>query len=80
MGLDNLYRDKVSIEKPSGETLGPVKASVQKGRKIHLAAEHPLEPGDVLIREMPFSKPERCVVDEPNFYQGMGQVFPLTSR
>lgn len=47
MGIESLYRDKVTIEKPNGESLGPVKASVQKG-KIHLQAKHPLEPGDVL--------------------------------
>ncbi|MGR2737340.1 hypothetical protein ACUY1T_02690 [Billgrantia sp. Q4P2] len=68
MGLDSLYRDMIHIEKPDGQTLGPIKASVQKG-KIHLQALHPLEPGDVLVREMPFGDPERYVVNEPNYYQ-----------
>ncbi|PXX99691.1 hypothetical protein [Halomonas sp. LBP4] len=75
MGLEDLYRDSVKIEKPDGETLGPVKASVQK-RKIHLQAKHPLEPGDVLIREMPFGKPERYVVDEPGYSPGLQGIPP----
>lgn len=73
MEIDSLYRDMVAIEKPNGDSFGPVKASVQKG-KIHLQATHPVEPGDVLVREMPFGKPERYVVDEPNYIQGLGRI------
>ncbi|PAU72455.1 hypothetical protein [Vreelandella alkaliphila] len=75
MDIYDLYRDSVSIEKPSGETLGPIKALVQK-RKIHLQAKHPLEPGDILVREMPFGNPERYVVDDPGFKQGIDDDFP----
>ncbi|WP_336274149.1 hypothetical protein [Vreelandella indica] len=75
MDLQDLYRDSVFIEKLSGENLGPVKASVQKG-KIHLQAKHPLEPGDILVREMPFGKPERYVVEDPGFRQGVHGAIP----
>ncbi|WGI26587.1 hypothetical protein QEN58_05885 [Halomonas alkaliantarctica] len=70
MDIYDLFRDSVSIEKLSGETLGPVKGLVQKG-KIQLQAKHPLEPGDILVREMPFGEPERYVVNDPGFMQGI---------
>lgn len=75
MEIDDLYPDSVAIEKLNGETLGPVKALVMKG-KIQLQAKHPLEPGDILVREMPFGEPERYVVDDPGFKQGIDDDFP----
>lgn len=75
MSLEELLRDSVRIEKTGGEVLGPVKALVTKG-KIKALAGHPIEPGDVLIREMPHGNDERYVVDEPGYMQGVDKDIP----
>lgn len=69
------YRDKVFIEKADGQRLGPVEANVDQGI-IFVAPTHPIEPGDVLLREMPWGDHERYVVDDPGFMQSRGRLTP----
>ena len=69
MSIDSLMGDNVYIESPSGEQVGPVKASVQ-GSKIFINDETlAIEEGGKVLRPLPNGKCESHTILEVEFYK-----------
>lgn len=69
MGIDDLMGDDVFIVSPSGERIGPVKASVQ-GNKIFINDERLIiEEGGKILRPLPNGKSESYSILQVNFHK-----------
>lgn len=69
MGIDDLMGDEVFIESPSGDRIGPVKASVQ-GNKVFINNESLLiEEGGRILRPLPNGKSEAHAILQVDFYK-----------
>lgn len=84
MSLLKEFEDEARIEKQDGSVIGPYRASFP-GQIIFLLDEKAdVEEGDVILRELPSGKDERCIVTEATFYKrgisGMGPHYQLKYR
>tara|TARA_Y100000296_G_scaffold18380_1_gene21933 strand:- start:2516 stop:3013 length:498 start_codon:yes stop_codon:yes gene_type:complete len=78
------FEDDARIEKQDGSVVGPYKASFP-GKTIFILDEKAdIEEGDVILRELPSGKDERCIVTDVTFYKrgvaGMGAHFQIKYR
>lgn len=70
--MRNLFGDDILIESPSGERIGPVKASVQ-GNKIFIDdVKLIIEEGGKIFRPLPNGKSECHTILQVDFHQGPG--------
>jgi hypothetical protein len=69
MAMDDLMGDDVFIESPSGERIGPVKASVQ-GNKVFINDETlVIEEGGKILRPLPNGKSESHSILQVDFHK-----------
>lgn len=70
MGIDRLMGDEIYIESASGETVGPVKSSVQ-GNKVYIKDETlVIEEGGKILRPLPNGKAESYSILQVDFHRG----------
>jgi len=84
MGVDSLMCDDIYIESSSGETVGPVKSSVQ-GNKIFIGDETlVVEEGWKILRQLPNGKMESYLVLHVDFHKdpfgGALSHYEITTR
>lgn len=84
MSFPKEFEDPARIEKQDGSVLGPYKA-LFPGQVIFLLDEKAdVEEDDVILRELPNGKDERCIVTEATFYKrglnGIGPHYQLKFR
>ncbi|RLB78504.1 MAG: hypothetical protein DRH24_14325 [Deltaproteobacteria bacterium] len=69
MSIDELMGDEIYIESPSGEIVGPVKASVQRN-KIYINDEKLIiEEGGKILRPLPNGKAESHLILQVDFHK-----------
>ena len=69
MSIDRLMGDEIYIESPSGETVGPVKSSVQ-GNKVYINEETVvIEEGGKILRPLPNGKAESHLILQVDFHK-----------
>ena len=69
MSIDSLMGDDIYIESPSGQTIGPVKASVQRN-KIYINDESlVIEEGGKILRPLPNGKSELHSILQVDFHK-----------
>ena len=81
MDILKKFEDDARIEKQDGSVVGPYKASFP-GKTIFILDEKAdVEEGDVILRELPSGKDERCIITDVAFYKsgvaGMGAHFQI---
>ena len=67
--MDRLMGDEIYIKSPSGETVGPVKSSVQ-GNKVYISDETlAIEEGGKILRPLPNGKSESHTILQVDFHK-----------
>jgi len=84
MSIDSLMGDDIYIESPSGETVGPVKSSVQ-GNKVFINDETlVIEEGGKILRPLPNGKAESYSILQVDFHKdpfgGTLSHYEITAR
>jgi len=84
MGIDRLLGDEVFIQSPSGETIGPVRSSVQRN-KVYISDETlVIEEGGKILRPLPNGKAEFLSILEVHFHRdpsgGRLSHYEITTR
>lgn len=78
------FEDRARVEKKNGAVVGPYKASFPGGTIFILDEKADVEEGDVILRELPSGKDERCIITEATFYKrgvaGMGAHYQIKYR
>ncbi len=84
MSIDRLMGDDIYIKSPSGETVGPVKSSVQ-GNKVYINDEKlVIEEGGKILRPLPNGKAESYLILQVDFHKdpfgGRLSHYEITTR
>ncbi len=69
MALDRLMGDDIFIESPTGEQIGPVKASVQGNRVFVSDVSISIEEGGKILRPLPNGKAESHLILQVDFHK-----------
>jgi len=71
MSMRNLCNDKITIQKASGEVLGPFQAQLSPGKAIIPGGNIDIEEEDKVLRELPTGKVESYTAMEVNYNAGV---------
>jgi hypothetical protein len=74
MSLSSLYRDVITILKPSGEVLDGIKANVQPTIIFIHDEKLPLEENDKIFRKLPSGLVETYIVIDRGYHCGIGGI------
>lgn len=72
--MNLLKRDKIEIQKPDGEIISGLTASVQKNKIYMQAGSTKVDANDVIIRHTSIGKVERYLVIDPGFHEGLRSI------
>ena len=74
--FEEMLTSEIRLIKPSGDVLGPFKASVQ-GREIYFFEVHdPVSTGDKIVRELPNGMKETYEVENVEYEEGLPPEIP----
>lgn len=74
--FEEMLTSEIRIIKPSGDVLGPFKASVQDSEIYFFEVHHPVSTGDKIVRELPNGMKETYEVENAEYEEGLPPDIP----